>query len=99
MKRIQTPGEIQPNYGFLTWLGSEWSEQRYYNRKTGTSVPHSEPFAAPDVIYFDGMGGQRVYVIPSASMVIVRTGAIAMDWDDSALPNLLINGIKATTDT
>jgi CubicO group peptidase (beta-lactamase class C family) len=99
IKRIQTPGEIQPNYGFLTWLGSEWSEQRYYNRKTGTSVLHSEPFAAPDVIYFDGMGGQRVYVIPSASMVIVRTGAIAMDWDDSILPNLLIKGIKAKTET
>jgi len=94
IKLIQTPGAIQPNYGYLTWLGSEWSEQRYYNRKTSTSVLHSEPFVAPDVIYFDGMGGQRVYIIPSAEMVIVRTGALSMDWDDSVLPNILVRGIR-----
>lgn len=94
IRGIETPGEIQPNYGYLTWLGSEWTEHRHYNRKTGTSVLHSEPFAAPDVVYFDGMGGQRVYIVPSAGMVIVRTGAIAMDWDDSILPNLLIRGIR-----
>jgi CubicO group peptidase (beta-lactamase class C family) len=94
IKRIQTPGVIQPNYGYLTWLGTEWSEQRYYNRKTSTNVLHSEPFVAPDVIFFDGMGGQRVYIIPSADMVIVRTGAITMDWDDSVLPNLLVAGIQ-----
>lgn len=93
IRLIQTPGAIQPNYGYLTWLGTEWSEQRYYNRKTSTSVLHSESFVAPDVIYFDGMGGQRVYIIPSAQMVIVRTGAISMDWDDSVLPNLLVRGI------
>ena len=97
IQQIQTPGDIQPNYGYLTWLGSNWSDYRYYNRKTGTSVHHSEAFAAPDVIYFDGMGGQRVYIIPSAEMVIVRTGAIAMDWDDSMLPNLLVRGILQGT--
>ena len=97
IQQIQTPGDIQPNYGYLTWLGSNWSDYRYYNRKTGTSVHHSEAFTATDVIYFDGMGGQRVYIIPSAEMVIVRTGAIAMDWDDSMLPNLLVRGILQGT--
>jgi CubicO group peptidase (beta-lactamase class C family) len=94
IKLIQTPGAIQPNYGYLTWLGTEWSEHRSYNRKTTTNVLHSEPFIAPDVIFFDGMGGQRVYIIPSAEMVIVRTGAISMGWDDSVLPNLLVRGIQ-----
>jgi CubicO group peptidase (beta-lactamase class C family) len=94
MQAIRSPGSIQPNYGYLTWLGSEWQEYRYYNRKTTTSVLHAEAFAAPDVIYFDGMGGQRVYIVPSEQLVIVRTGAIAMDWDDSRLPNLILRGIK-----
>jgi CubicO group peptidase (beta-lactamase class C family) len=94
IKLIQTPGTIQSNYGYLTWLGTQWSEHRSYNRKTSTNVLHSEPFVAPDVIFFDGMGGQRVYIIPSAQMVIVRTGAITMDWDDSVLPNLLVRGIQ-----
>jgi CubicO group peptidase (beta-lactamase class C family) len=93
IRAIQTPGNIQPNYGYLTWLGSEWQEHRYYNHKTSTSVYHSEPFINKDIIYFDGMGGQRVYIIPSVNMVIVRTGAISMDWDDSALPNTLVRGI------
>lgn len=94
IKAIQTPGAIQPNYGYLTWLGSKWTEYRYYNRKTTTHVLHSEAFAAPDVIYFDGMGGQRVYIIPSAKMVIVRTGELTLDWDDSRLPNILLSGIR-----
>ena len=93
IKAIQTPGSIQPNYGYLTWLGTEWQEQRYYNRKTSTNVSHSEEFAADDVIFFDGMGGQRVYIIPSADMVIVRTGEITLDWDDAALPNMLVGGM------
>jgi CubicO group peptidase (beta-lactamase class C family) len=94
MRAIREPGKIQPNYGYLTWLGSNWDEYRYYNRKTSTRVNHSEAFAAPGVIYFDGMGGQRVYIIPSVNMVIVRTGAISMDWDDSKLPNLMIRGLN-----
>ena len=94
MKAIREPGEIQPNYGYLTWLGNNWEEYRYYNRKTSTRVNHSEAFAAPDIIYFDGMGGQRVYIIPSLQMVIVRTGAIAMDWDDSMLPNILVSALQ-----
>jgi len=57
-------------------------------------VIHSEPFAAPDVIYFDGFGGQRVYIVPSRRLVIVRTGDIAPDWDDAKLPNLLIRGLE-----
>ncbi|MBT8132379.1 MAG: hypothetical protein KJO35_08935, partial [Gammaproteobacteria bacterium] len=78
--------------------GSEWDEYRYYNRKTSTRVLHSEPYLAEDVIYFDGMGGQRVYVVPSAELVIVRTGDMAMDWDDAKLPNLLLADILRDVD-
>ena len=45
-----------------------------------------------DVIYFDGFGGQRVYIIPSKDLVIVRTGSITMDWDDAKLPNIISKG-------
>ena len=93
MKAIITPSEHNPNYGFFTWLGTEYSEYRYYNRKTSTRVLHSQPFLAPDVIYFDGFGGQRVYIIPSRRLVIVRIGDLTTNWDDSYLPNVITLGL------
>jgi CubicO group peptidase (beta-lactamase class C family) len=93
MRDVATPSELNPNYGYFTWLGTDHSEYRYYNRKTSTRVLHSEPYAAADVIFFDGFGGQRVYVIPSKKVVIVRTGSISPDWDDAYLPNVVIRGV------
>jgi len=93
MRDIATPSEHNPNYGYFTWLGTKHDEYRYYNRKTSTRVLHSEPYAAPDVIFFDGFGGQRVYIIPSEKLVIVRTGAITPDWDDAYLPNTIVRGL------
>ena len=90
---IATPGDINPNYGYLTWLGSEHDQFRYYNRKTSVRVFHSEPYVAEDVIYFDGFGGQRVYIIPSYRLVIVRTGDTSQSWDDAYLPNLVVRDL------
>ena len=62
-------------------------------RKSAATAFHSEPFAAPDVIYFDGFGGQRVYIVPSKQLVIVTTGPLRQEWDDALLPNLIIRGM------
>lgn len=94
IREITVPGKHNPNYGYFTWLGTKHEPIRLYNRKSSTGVIHSEPFIVPDVIYFDGFGGQRVYIIPSNRLVIVRTGAIATDWDDAYLPNLLVRGLQ-----
>jgi len=93
MREVTTPSPANPNYGYLTWLGTEHVPIRSYNSKAGSTASHSEPFAAPDVIYFDGFGGARVYVIPSVSLVIVRTGAIVGKFDDAWLPNLLTRAV------
>ena len=88
-----TPSDLNPNYGYLTWLGAEHQENRIYNKKSSATAYHSEPFIDKDIIYLDGFGGQRVYIIPSKNLVIVRTGSIRMSWDDSRLPNLISKGI------
>ncbi len=95
MRDVVTPSPANPNYGYLTWLGTTWQEVRTYNSKSSAVANHSEAFAAPDVIYFDGFGGQRVYVVPSRELVIVRTGDQQFEWDDSALANLLIRAAPA----
>jgi CubicO group peptidase (beta-lactamase class C family) len=92
--QIETPAPTNPNYGYLTWLGTEYTEYRRYNRKSSTMAYHSEPFAVPDMVYFDGFGGARVYVSKSRGLVIVRTGSIATDWDDAYLPNTIIRGLR-----
>ena len=60
----------------------------------GFAATADDPFLAGDVVYFDGLGGQRVYVIPSREMVIVRTGVLSQEWQDSVLPNILVAGLQ-----
>ena len=93
VEQMTSSSQLNPNYGYLTWLGMEHQERRIYNIKSTATGFHSEPYIDKDVIYFDGFGGQRVYIIPSQELVIVRTGAIKMDWDDAKLPNIISQGI------
>lgn len=92
--QMTTPSTLNPNYGYLTWLGTDHKERRVYNRKSSATAFHKEPFIDNDVIYLDGFGGQRVYIVPSKKLVIVRTGAIQMEWDDSFLVNTISEEIN-----
>jgi hypothetical protein len=46
------------------------------------------------MFYFDGANGNRLYVIPSKELVIVRTGGFNLEWEESFIPNTLIRGIR-----
>lgn len=88
---LTTPSSVNPNYGWQIWLGTEYQQDRFYNEfKIGPSVTASEPYLTDDLVFFDGFGGQRVYISRSKDLVIVRTGALRLDWDDAKLPNLII---------
>lgn len=100
MEDVVTGSDVGPNYGYQTWLGSPYNAQRDYGPYVDAYVRHDEPYDADDVIYFDGAGGQRVYIIPSYDMVIVRTGTGGIDfaagsfvWEDSRIPNMLMRGV------
>lgn len=58
----------------------------------------SEPFLVDDMIYLDGFGGQRVYISRSLDLVIVRMGESRPDWDDTKLPNLVIEALALKAD-
>ncbi len=45
------------------------------------------------LLVMNGGGGQRVYVIPSADLVIVRTGMPSADWDDGVIPNIILRDL------
>jgi CubicO group peptidase (beta-lactamase class C family) len=92
IRDMTTASTLNPNYGYQIWLGSPPGTQRKYHDKT-IKAYHSEPFLADDIIYIDGFGGQRVYMIPSQELIIVRTGKALIDWDDAKIPNAILQSI------
>jgi CubicO group peptidase (beta-lactamase class C family) len=93
IEQMTAPSPSNPQYGFQIWLGHEWTAKRRYSSTAKATVPHSEPFVASDIAYFDGFGGQRVYVLPSQGLTIVRTGLTNMEYDDAIIPNLLARAV------
>lgn len=93
MAEMLKPSVTNPNFGML-WLGAPYVPVRQYASTVNYKVNASEPYAAPDLFYIDGYGGQRIYIVPSAKLVIVRIGLSARDWDDAKLPNLLLRGVR-----
>ena len=93
IEQMVAPSPANANYGFQIWRGSPHNPARAYGKSVAVKIPAAQPFARDDVYYLDGSAGQRVYIVPSAEMVIVRIGAPRTDWDDSELPNLLLRAV------
>jgi CubicO group peptidase (beta-lactamase class C family) len=97
IRAMVAPSRLNPNYGFFIWRGSPPGTERSYGPFVSFKAKHSAPYAASDIIYLDGYGGERVYVVPSRGLVIVRTGATRDDWDDAIIPNAVLEGLSSRT--
>jgi CubicO group peptidase (beta-lactamase class C family) len=82
---------LEPTFGYHVWVKARTADYPNVNQASTT------PFLAGDTFYLDGRGHQRVYVIPSRDLVIVRIGERPVAWDDSVLPNLLVRGLEAAS--
>lgn len=95
IEELTEPSTVNENYAKHIWLGNDFETARFYNdKKEGVSIASTQPFLANDMIYFDGFGGQRVYISREHDLVVVRVGDIRFDWDDAHLPNLVIKALK-----
>jgi len=98
--RMVAPSPVSKWYGLQTWLAYEEEvNPRSENPAAGGAYSRTEPFLAPDVYFFSGRGAQRVYVVPSRQLVIVRLGPalgpqpLRPGWDNAYLVNSVIRGI------
>ena len=80
------PTQVSERYGLHVWLSA------LHPRRPG------EPFDDPRTFRLDGRDHQRVWVVPSAELVIVRVGERAPDWNETILPNTLVRGLRAAGD-
>jgi CubicO group peptidase (beta-lactamase class C family) len=90
------PSPGNPNYGMGIWRGSPWQATRRYSAQWDFGVQHSAAYLADDVLFLDGFGGQRVYIVPSAGLVISRSGETSMTWDDAQLVNIALKGLAGS---
>jgi CubicO group peptidase (beta-lactamase class C family) len=86
---MTAPSRRNANFGMHLWRASPFNATRGYGSGKAPPVKTAVPFVAGDTVFFDGGGGQRVYISRAQDLVIVRIGATLWDWDDSTLPNLV----------
>lgn len=80
---------LEPTYGLHIWLKARTAAFPNVDQAASTA------FLANDTFYLDGRAHQRVYVVPSAELVIVRIGETPPAWDDAVLPNLLVRSLAS----
>ncbi len=90
---LTSASRLNPSYGLHVWRGDGWQSDRSYGPSHTATVPHEKPYLAADVIFFDGFGGQRVYVVPSRQLVVARVGEVSFTYDDSIIINRLLRGL------
>ena len=103
VQAMRTATVENPYYGLGVYVAGRYIARRgFANPARDTEarrVLHSEPYLADDVFLFDGNSNQVVFIIPSRRLVVLRVGdnpprGAGGEWDNSALPNLLIRGLS-----
>jgi CubicO group peptidase (beta-lactamase class C family) len=56
-------------------------------------------FATPGVARLESEGKQRLWVVPSLRLVILRIGEEPPDWDEAMIPDTIIRGTRGWTPT
>ena len=97
VEQVKTGTPQYPYAGMGAYVAGKFIEARGPANPDATfgKTKHSEPYLAGDLFMFDGNGHQVAYIIPSANMVIFRSGtwpAKEVGWDNSVLPNLILSG-------
>lgn len=83
-----TPSPLESTFGKHIWVKARTPD--HPNVDVTATVPYLDPFG----FHLDGRGLQRVFVLPSYDLVLVRMGEQPDIWDDSVIPNTLIQALE-----
>ena len=95
VKVMTTGGVTNPNYGMQLWVNEPFTGEFLLSGEPEVTKPRGTRLAARDAFYIEGHFAQRLHVVPSAGLVVVRLGADRLDWDDAPLMNGLIAAAQA----
>ncbi|TVQ08829.1 MAG: class C beta-lactamase-related serine hydrolase [Leptolyngbya sp. DLM2.Bin27] len=88
MQQMLIESPLEPTFGLHIWIKARTADYPQVNQAS------SAPFVASDTFYLDGRHHQRVYVIPSEELVIVRLGEHPPAWNDAVIPNAIVTGLR-----
>lgn len=89
-ERMTTAGKTNPNYAMQLWVNEPYTGEFVVNGQPRFTRERGDRLAARDAFFIEGHFAQRVLVVPSAGLVVVRFGDDIEDWDDASLVNPLI---------
>lgn len=92
--RMTQGASTNPNFGMQLWRNEPYAPTQLRMSKPRMEVPRDPALATPDAWYMEGHFSQRVYVVPSLGLVVVRFGADRLDWDEAQMMNGLIEALK-----
>ena len=74
---LNTSQDLNKSYGYLWWLNGKESFHITNFRRTSVEGPFEgplNPYAPLDMVSANGKNGQRIFVVPSMNLVVVRIG-------------------------
>lgn len=92
--RMTRGASTNPNFGMQLWRNEPYAPTQLRMSQPRLEAPRDPALAAPDAWYMEGHFSQRVYVVPSLGLVVVRFGADRLDWDEAKMMNGLIGALK-----
>lgn len=81
------PSPLEATFGKHIWVKARTPD--HPNVDQAATVP----FIANDTFVLDGRDLQRVFVVPSQDLVVVRMGENPGNWDDAVIPNTLVRAL------
>jgi hypothetical protein len=90
------PSAANPGFGLQTWRARPFVARRLYSptRPDIASVA-GRPIGDEAAYFLDGWGQRRLWVLPGARTVVLRLGTGTGDWDDTRIPNLVLQSLAA----